>query len=66
MGFASSDAKPIAVFRVNAAGSVTHDKPLTVALNGSWRSQVGEQVIALKGEFGDAGKLTIRWRFDVQ
>ena len=53
-------------FRVNAAGSVTHDKPLTVALNGNWRSQTGEQVIALKGEFGDAGKLTIRWRFDVQ
>lgn len=53
-------------FRVNAAGSVTHDKPLTVALNGSWRSQAGEQVMALKGEFGDAGKLTIRWRFNVQ
>jgi len=47
-------------FRVNAAGSVTHDKPLTVAFNGSWRSQAGEQVTMLKGEFGDAGKLTVR------
>jgi hypothetical protein len=53
-------------FRVNAAGGITHDKPLTVALNGNWRSQTGEQVVVLKGEFGDAGKLTARWRFDVQ
>jgi len=28
--------------------------------NGSWRSQAGEQVTMLKGEFGDAGKLTVR------
>ncbi len=53
-------------FRVNADGDVTHDKPLTVALKGGWRSQAGEQVVALKGEFGDAGKLTVRWRFNVQ
>jgi hypothetical protein len=53
-------------FRVNAAGDVTHDKPLTVALKGNGRSQTGEQVVALKGAFGDAGKLTVRWRFDVQ
>ena len=53
-------------FRVNAAGSVTHDKPFTVALKGGWRSQSGEQVVMQKGEFGDAGKLTIRWRFNVQ
>lgn len=53
-------------FRVNAAGGVTHDKPFTMALKGGWRSQSGEQVVALKGEFGDAGKLTVRWRFNVQ
>ena len=53
-------------FRVNAAGGITHDKPITVALKGGWRSQAGEQVVALKGEFGDAGTLTIRWRFNVQ
>lgn len=53
-------------FRVNAAGAVMHDKPFTVALKGGWRSQAGEQVMALKGEFGDAGKLTVRWRFTVQ
>ena len=53
-------------FRVNAAGAVTHEKPITVALKGGWRSQAGEQVAALKGEFGDAGTLTVRWRFIVQ
>lgn len=51
-------------FRVNAAGGVTHDKPLTVALNGSWRTQAGEQIVPLNGEFGDAGRLTVRWRFN--
>lgn len=53
-------------FRVNAAGGATHDKPFTLALKGDWRSQSGEQVMALKGEFGDAGTLTVRWRFSVQ
>jgi len=53
-------------FRVNTKGGVTHDKPFTVPLKGGWRSQSGEQVLALKGEFGDAGKLTVRWRFVVQ
>ena len=53
-------------FRVNAAGGVTHEKAFTVPLKGGWRSQAGEQVVALKGEFGDAGKLTVRWRFNVQ
>jgi len=53
-------------FRVNAAGGAMHDKPFTVPLKGGWRSQTGEQVMNLKGEFGDAGKLTVRWRFNVQ
>lgn len=53
-------------FRVSAAGAMMHDKPITVALKGGWRSQSGEQVMNLKGEFGDAGKLTVRWRFAVQ
>jgi hypothetical protein len=53
-------------FRVNAEGGVMNDKPLTVPLKGGWRSQSGEQVVALKGEFGDAGKLTVKWRFNVQ
>lgn len=53
-------------FRVNAAGGAMHDKPLTVPLDGGWRSQSGEQVVMLKGEFGNAGKLTVRWRFNVQ
>ena len=53
------------LFRVNAAGGTTHDKPLAVALKGGWRSQSGEQVSNLKGEFGDAGKLTVRWQFKV-
>ncbi|MEA3194398.1 MAG: hypothetical protein QOD26_2731 [Betaproteobacteria bacterium] len=45
---------------------VAYDKPLTVALKGGWRSQAGEQVVPLKGEFGEAGNLTVRWRFNVQ
>jgi hypothetical protein len=53
-------------FRVNAGGDVMDDKPLTVPLTGGWRSQSGQQVVTLKGEFGDAGKLTVRWRFSVQ
>jgi hypothetical protein len=53
-------------FRVNAEDGVTNAKPFTVPLKGGWRSQAGEQVVALKGEFGDAGKLTVRWRFNVQ
>ncbi|MDP2371458.1 hypothetical protein [Rhodoferax sp.] len=53
-------------FRVSASGGAVHDKPLTVALKGGWRSQSGEQVALLKGEAGNAGKLTVRWRFNVQ
>lgn len=53
-------------FRVGAAGGAMHDKPLTVPLKGGWRSQSGEQVVMLKGEFGNAGKLSVRWRFNVQ
>lgn len=53
-------------FRVTAAGGIMHDKPFTVPLKGGWRTQQGEQVMNLKGEFGDAGKLTVRWRFLVR
>ncbi len=42
------------------------DKPFTVPIKGDWRSQAGEQVAHLKGNFGEAGKLTVRWRFQVQ
>jgi hypothetical protein len=52
-------------FRVNAAGGYMHEKPFTVPLKGGWRTQSGEQVMNLKGNFGDAGKLTVRWRFTV-
>ena len=52
-------------FRVSAEGGVT-PKPFTVALKGGWRSQAGEQVMNLKGELGNAGTLTVRWRFAVQ
>jgi hypothetical protein len=50
-------------FRVS---STSDNKPFTVALKGGWRSQSGEQVVPLKGEFGNAGNLTVRWRFNVQ
>jgi hypothetical protein len=51
------------VFRV---GSTSDNKPITVALKGGWRTQAGEQVVPLKGEFGNGGNLTVRWRFNVQ
>jgi hypothetical protein len=47
------------------SGITSDNKPLTVALKGGWRTQTGEQVVPLKGEFGNAGNLTIRWRFNV-
>ena len=53
-------------YRVNAAGGIMHEKPFTVPLKGGWRSQQGEQVVKLKGSFGDEGTLTVRWRFAVQ
>jgi hypothetical protein len=49
-------------FRVSAGG-VTNDSAIKLQLKGGWRSQSGEQVVMLKGEFGEAGKLTVRWRF---
>ncbi len=40
-------------------------KPMTVPLQGGWRSQSGEQVQTLKNDRGETGKLTVRWRFAV-
>jgi hypothetical protein len=51
--------------RVSAEGGAM-PKPFTVALKGGWRGQAGEQVMNLKGDFGDSGTLTVRWRFAVQ
>ncbi len=48
------------VFRTTADGN---NKPFTVPLKGDGHNQSGEQVVQLKGSFGDAGKLTVRWRF---
>jgi hypothetical protein len=56
-------AQKALAFRVTANGKSFHEQPLTVALKGGWRSQSGEQVIALPGRFGEAGTLTVRWRF---
>lgn len=53
-------------FRVNAKGGATNDQALVVALEGDWHSQSGEQVVTLEGPLREAGKLTIRWSFDVQ
>jgi hypothetical protein len=44
---------------------------VTVALKGGWRSQTGEQVIALgagswHGAPGEPGKLIVKWRFSAQ
>jgi hypothetical protein len=35
----------------------------TLPLKGGWRNQSGEQLIDLKGERGEGGKLRLRWRF---
>ena len=54
-------------YRVSARDDGTFEKNLTVPLKGGWRShQSGEQVVMLKGESGDAGQLTVRWRLNVQ
>ncbi len=53
-------------YRVSARNGAMQDKPITVALKGGWRTQTGEQVTKLNGNFGDEGSLTIRWRFVVQ
>jgi len=49
-------------FRITVDDAITMDKPLIVPLAGGWRSQSGVQVVMLKGAFGNAGKLTVRWR----
>ena len=53
-------------FRVTAGGGILQDAAFIVPLQGGWRSQSGEQVVNLKGDFGDAGKLVARWQFKVQ
>jgi hypothetical protein len=50
------------VFRVGDDGAATTGKPWTVPLKGGWRSQSGERVVMLKGDAGEGGKLTVRWR----
>jgi hypothetical protein len=45
--------------------------PITLALKGGWRSQSGEQVIAMgagpwHGAAADNGRLVVRWKFSVQ
>jgi len=54
------------LFRVSTAGSGIQSQPFTVPLRGGWRSQSGEQVINLKGDFADGGTLKVSWRFAVQ
>ena len=40
--------------------------PITVAWRGSSRNQAGEQAWSITGEGGEAGRLTVRWRFAAQ
>ena len=55
-----------AFFRVGASGSgYQQDKPFVVPIKGGWRDQQGEQVVQLKGRYGDTGTLKVRWRFKV-
>jgi hypothetical protein len=57
--------KKLTSYRVSARNGAMPE-PITVALKGAWRSQTGEQLVKLKGNFGDEGTLTVRWRFVVQ
>jgi hypothetical protein len=50
-------------FQVSPGGS-SGDAAITVAINGDWRNQSGEQVVAMGGQLGESGKLTIRWKFE--
>lgn len=43
-----------------------NEKPFTVPLKGPWSNQSGEQVVMLKGALGEAGKLTVCWRFEAK
>lgn len=55
-----------AFFRVSASGSgFMHEKPIAVPLKGGMKDQQGEYSVPLKGSFGDAGTLVVRWRFKV-
>ena len=54
------------LYRVSATGSGIQSQPFTVPLKGGWRSQSGEQVINLKGDFGNGGTLKVSWRVAVQ
>lgn len=40
--------------------------PFTVPLQGGWKNQAGEFTVRVKGDHGEAGPLTVRWRFAVQ
>jgi hypothetical protein len=52
------------VLRTTADGKIASEKALVVPLSGgTWRSQSGEQVVALAGAGAEGGKLVVRWRF---
>lgn len=53
-------------FRVTTGGAILQDAAFVVPLQGGWRSQSGEHVVNLKGDFGEAGELVARWQFRVQ
>ncbi|WP_326543956.1 hypothetical protein [Pseudorhodoferax sp.] len=60
----------VTVMRLTADGKATQ-APMTVALKGGWRSQSGEQVIAMgsggwHGSPGGAGRLVVRWQFSAR
>lgn len=51
-------------FVTTADGKVAAGQALTVPLKGGWRSQAGEQVVQVKGEGPEGGKLVVSWRFN--
>lgn len=46
-------------------GSSTQDAAITLDIKDDWRNQSGQHVIAMGGQLGESGNLTISWKFEV-
>ena len=46
-------------------GSSTQEAAITLDIKGDWRNQSGQQVLAMGGQLGESGNLTVSWKFEV-
>lgn len=44
-------------------GNLYDLKPITVAIDGDWHQQSGEQVVEIQGGYGETAQMTIHWHF---